>query len=65
MKSAPNPSQPARKQNYEREREITFLCSLALLGLSGVWLELAGAPAMGDAVGFSMVSAGILALSRV
>lgn len=43
--------------------KITFLCSLALLGLSGVWLELAGAPAIGEAVGFSIVSAGILVIS--
>lgn len=38
---------------------LTFLCSLAFLGLSGVWDPFAGAPAIGDAVCFSIVSAGI------
>lgn len=38
----------------------TFLCSLAFLGLSGVWDPFAGAPAIGDAVCFSIVSAGIV-----
>lgn len=39
---------------------LTFLCSLAFLGLSGVCDPLAGAPAIGDAVCFSIVSAGIV-----
>ena len=39
---------------------LTFLCSLAFFGLSGVCDPLAGAPAMGDAVCFSIVSAGIV-----
>lgn len=39
---------------------LTFLCSLAFLGLSGVFDPFAGAPAIGDAVCFSIVSAGIV-----
>lgn len=39
---------------------LTFLCSLAFLGLSGVCDPFAGAPAIGDAVCFSIVSAGIV-----
>lgn len=43
---------------------LTFLCSLAFLGLSGVCEPLAGAPAIGDAVCFSIVSAGIVKTSK-
>lgn len=60
---APSRVHPPPKQSPllhpSEEVPFTLRCSLALLGLSGVWLELAGAPAMGEAVGFSMVSAGI------
>lgn len=43
---------------------LTFLCSLAFLGLSGVCDPFAGAPAIGDAVCFSIVSAGIVKTSK-
>lgn len=43
---------------------FTFLCSLAFFGLSGVCVPFAGEPAIGDAVCFSIVSAGIVDQTR-
>lgn len=60
----------ARSRAWKRDclfvkvKILTFLCSLAFLGLSGVCEPLAGAPAMGDAVCFSIVSAGIVKTSQ-
>lgn len=43
-----------------RGRELTFLCSDAVLGLSGVVFMLAGVAATGEAEVFSIMSAGIV-----
>lgn len=50
--------------SFLKVKILTFLCSLAFLGLSGVCEPLAGAPAIGDAVCFSIVSAGIVKTSK-
>lgn len=49
---------------FVKVKILTFLCSLAFLGLSGVCEPFAGAPAIGDAVCFSIVSAGIVKTSK-
>lgn len=58
-KGAPQPRLNFLRLQRESGTALTFLCSDAVFGLSGVVLTLAGVAATGDEEFFSIISAGI------